>query len=192
MATPKVPTQALPQIMPDDRHPVIRRNASHPLADQRPQPPSALPLKLRHPRSAACRCLRSDGTGQLPNDLAGSANDMAIWLAARSIRGAQRQLPHCGVTQRRRSPADPASTALAASAEAPEDAIVTYGFGELFPIHVREVQIVLDGPQLGDDDAERWPAMEEIHHQRHLTWGPATRLHHLTGGDPAPCLVAGE
>src|SRR5262245_20422098 len=27
---------------------------------------------------------------------------------------------------------------------------------------------------------------------RHLTWGPATRLHHLTGGDPAPCLVAGE
>jgi len=35
--------------------------------------------------------------GGLPNDLAGSANDMAIWLAARSIRGAQRQLPHCGV-----------------------------------------------------------------------------------------------
>jgi hypothetical protein len=37
---------------------------SHPLADQRPQPPNALPLKLRHPRSAARRCLRSDGTGQ--------------------------------------------------------------------------------------------------------------------------------
>jgi hypothetical protein len=41
-----------------------RRNASHRLADQRAQPPSALPLKLRHPRSAACRCLRSIGTGQ--------------------------------------------------------------------------------------------------------------------------------
>jgi hypothetical protein len=64
MATPKIPTQALPQIMPDDRRLVVRRNASHPLADQRPQPPNALPLKLRHPRSAACRSLRSDGTGQ--------------------------------------------------------------------------------------------------------------------------------
>jgi hypothetical protein len=40
-----------------------RRNASHPMADQRAQPPKALPLKLRHPRSAACRRLRSDGTG---------------------------------------------------------------------------------------------------------------------------------
>ncbi len=42
------------------------RNASHPLANQRPQPPNALPLKLRHPRSATCCCLRSDGTGQRP------------------------------------------------------------------------------------------------------------------------------
>ena len=43
-----------------------RRNASHPLADQRPQPPNALPLKLRHPRSATYCCLGSDGTGQPP------------------------------------------------------------------------------------------------------------------------------
>ena len=34
MATPKVPTQALPQIMPDDRRLVARRNTSHPVADQ--------------------------------------------------------------------------------------------------------------------------------------------------------------
>src|SRR5690349_9341461 len=46
MATPKIPTQALPQIMPDDRRLVARRNTSHPVADKRPQPPNALPLKL--------------------------------------------------------------------------------------------------------------------------------------------------
>jgi hypothetical protein len=62
----KVSTPALPQSMPGDRRLVVRRNASHLLADQRPQPPGALPLKLRHPRSAACRCLRSDGTGHSP------------------------------------------------------------------------------------------------------------------------------
>src|SRR5262249_54764513 len=93
---------------------------------------------------------------------------MAIWLAARGILGVQRQLPHYSWEQRRLSQDAPSSTAPAASAEAPEDAIVTYGFGELFPIHVREVQIVLDGPQLGDDDAERWPAMEEIPHQHRV------------------------
>jgi DNA/RNA-binding domain of Phe-tRNA-synthetase-like protein len=31
-----------------------RRNSSHQLADQRPQPPNDLPLKLSHPRPAAC------------------------------------------------------------------------------------------------------------------------------------------
>src|SRR5215471_11278508 len=106
--------------------------------------------------------------GGLPNDLAGSANDMAIWLAARSIR-ARSASYHTAV---RHDGGDLRPIVLqppwAASAEAPEDAIVTYGFGELFPIHVREVQIVLDGPQLGDDDAERWPAMEEIHHQHRV------------------------
>src|SRR5580698_6478573 len=43
---------------------LARRNGSHSLAGQRPQPPDALPLKLSHPRSQACRWLRSDGTGQ--------------------------------------------------------------------------------------------------------------------------------
>src|SRR5215469_3494549 len=53
-----------PQVMSDDRRLIVRRNASHPLADGRPHPPGALPLNLRHPRSAACRCLRPDGKGQ--------------------------------------------------------------------------------------------------------------------------------
>ena len=42
------------------------RNGSHLLADQRPQLHQASPLRLSHPRSAACPWLRSDGTGQLP------------------------------------------------------------------------------------------------------------------------------
>ncbi len=44
--------------------PAVRRNGSHPLAGQRLQPHRALPLRLSHPRSAACRWLTCDSTGQ--------------------------------------------------------------------------------------------------------------------------------
>ena len=60
--------------MPDDRRLVARRNTSHPLADQRPQPPNALPLKLRHPRSAILSGPETGRTGRI-DDSSGSAID---------------------------------------------------------------------------------------------------------------------
>jgi hypothetical protein len=48
---------------------------------------SALPLKLSHPRSAACRWLRSDDTGQTRTLPAGeiAINPDVVWIAARSL-----------------------------------------------------------------------------------------------------------
>jgi hypothetical protein len=62
------------------------------MADQRPQPPNALPLKLRHPRSAADRCLRSDGTGHIPRRVCGPAG-LAACPVTRKSAGCQLTRP---------------------------------------------------------------------------------------------------
>jgi hypothetical protein len=48
----------------DVRDGLPRRDSSHRLADQRAQPPGALPLNLRHPRSGPAAAPDPDGTGQ--------------------------------------------------------------------------------------------------------------------------------
>src|SRR5262245_53926095 len=104
--------------------------------------------------------------GGLPNDLAGSANDMAIWLAARSIRAPSASY-RCPV------PANPSYC---------QRVRAICGFLPSKLSHAHHPPRLPNPGRLRDENCPG----------RHLTWGPATRLHHLTGGDPAPCLVAGE